>query len=685
MAMTPRHRRIFLYVTLGVAGLFTVLILALAFMDWDLLRGPLARTASAHSGRTVTIDGHLRVHLFSRTPNASIEGLRVANPPWEAQRPLLQLQKLEVQVDLRALLRGHLVLRRVAIEQPDLYLHQEASGRANWTDTNTAPTSATAAASKPFKLPAIRELVVDGGKVVLVDDPRKLHIEGTIEAHEQSGTQDPQAMHVQAQGTINSSPFTLDVSGGALLSVDPDHPYPFKLSMKAGRNEVSAEGQVLKPFDLAQIELQASARGPDLAQLYDLTKLALPNSPPYQLQAHISRDGQRITVRDIKGLLGGSDISGSVEVDVSHQRPALTANLNSNHLFMADLGALTGTRAAAAGTVAAQGPQAAPSAPAASPPAAPAATDSKLLFPDARLQVNRVRAMDADVQFKATSIEAGKVPFTKVNLHAKLKDGVLDLDPVQFTMPEGRLSGVINIDARQNVPAVRMDIRAVDVRLDQLKGSGPASAAPVGGVLEARAVIKGKGDSVHRLMADADGSLMAVIPHGDIREAFAQLTGVDLKGIGLLLTKNGDRAPIRCGVARFDVADGTASAKSIVLDTQNVLITGGGKVNLGTEALDLNIQGHPKKFHFVRVRAPVDIKGHLIKPSFQPDKVELVKQGGIAAALGTLLTPVAALLAFVDPGLAKDQDCSQLLSQAQGADGVTPTSVAPPTAATTVR
>jgi hypothetical protein len=30
-----------------------------------------------------------------------------------------------------------------------------------------------------------------------------------------------------------------------------------------------------------------------------------------------------------------------------------------------------------------------------------------------------------------------------------------------------------------------------------------------------------------------------------------------------------------------------------------------------------------------------------------------------------LLTPVAALLAFVDPGLAKDADCAALLAQAR--------------------
>ena len=158
-------------------------------------------------------------------------------------------------------------------------------------------------------------------------------------------------------------------------------------------------------------------------------------------------------------------------------------------------------------------------------------------------QANRVKAMDGDVTFNATDIQAGKVPMSQVNLHAILKDGVLALDPVQFVMPEGKLSGVIHIDARAPVPAVHMELRATDIRLDQLKGQGPASAAPLGGVVQARAVISGKGDSVHSLMSDADSRLVAVIPHGDIRAAFAELTGIDLKGIGLLLTKNEQRAP----------------------------------------------------------------------------------------------------------------------------------------------
>jgi hypothetical protein len=53
-----------------------------------------------------------------------------------------------------------------------------------------------------------------------------------------------------------------------------------------------------------------------------------------------------------------------------------------------------------------------------------------------------------------------------------------------------------------------------------------------------------------------------------------------------------------------------------------------------------------------------------MKPSFGVDVGSTVKQGAIAAALGTLITPFAAIVAFVDPGLAKDQNCAAMIAEA---------------------
>jgi len=56
-----------------------------------------------------------------------------------------------------------------------------------------------------------------------------------------------------------------------------------------------------------------------------------------------------------------------------------------------------------------------------------------------------------------------------------------------------------------------------------------------------------------------------------------------------------------------------------------------------------------------------------------------VAQAAVAAVLGVLATPAAALLAFVDPGLAKNADCSALLQQPQAKSAEHP---GPPRAST---
>ena len=596
----------------------------------------------------------MQVQIWSRTPTLSITNLQIGNPAWDKRECFVQIEHLQIQLDLPSLFRGQVVLRRVALVRPEIYLHREQSGRVNWTFENTAPSDDRAPA--PVKLPAIQNAVIDSGKLILVDEMGRLHVTGTIEAQESAASGDVRPLRIEGHGTLNNEPFQLDLSGGALLAISPDHPYPFTLNIQAGQHEIKVQGSVLKPFDLSGLEFNVAAKGPDLADLYYLTQMALPNTPPYQVQAHVVRAEQRFTVRDIKGLLGATDIGGTVDVDASHKRPAIVAQLISRHMFMKDLGAITGSR------VSGDPSRDSKSATARSQAGSQViAGDAARLFPDAHLQVNRVQGMDAELTFTASTVTAGAVPFTHVSVTAKLKDGVLTVHPARFDMPQGRLSGLVSIDTHLRPPRVHLDVRATDVELGQIKGKAPTATAPLGGIFQARASIDGRGDSVRNLMADANGTVTAIIPHGDIRAAFAELTGVDVaEGVGLLLKKPDDRALIRCGLAQFDVEDGTARADRLMMDTQNVLITGSGKVELGSEKLDLAIQGRPKKFRLVRLRSPIEIKGHLLKPKFELEPGHLARQGAIAAALGTVLTPLAAALAFVDPGLAKDQNCAQL-------------------------
>ncbi len=62
--------------------------------------------------------------------------------------------------------------------------------------------------------------------------------------------------------------------------------------------------------------------------------------------------------------------------------------------------------------------------------------------------------------------------------------------------------------------------------------------APFEGQLLGRIKMHGSGTSVHKTAADADGEITLVIPRGEMREALAELTGIDLsRGLGTHLDK----------------------------------------------------------------------------------------------------------------------------------------------------
>jgi hypothetical protein len=647
---------------LGIGILILLLVLALTFMDWNLFKHPVERAVSAHAGRAVRIGGDLRVHIWSWTPTITVNQLTVGNPPWEVRRPMLQVERLQISVKLLPLLKGDVILPRVELLKPNLYLHQDRSGRANWTFENKAPTNAPA--SGPTKIPAIRDLLVESGTLALADDIRKLKVNGTVEAHDTRSKADPTPFKIDGQGTLNDQPFALQVEGGPLLNLDPEHSYPFKLAMRAGDIRIQSDGKVLEPFNLGKLSLEVTLSGQDLADGFYLTQLALPNTPPFRLHVRIDRDGQRIAVRDIAGKVGASDLAGTLNIDATRKRPDVTGELTSNRLRLKDLAASLGTKYKPPGSLE-QRSGGADGTPAPNKKAPPVALDERL-FPDAKLQVERVRAMDADVRLHARSIQAGTVPIKELALHVKLDNGVLTLDPLTLEMPQGRLSGSARIDARENIPKVRLDARMRNIQLDQLKGKSPGAMPPLDGVMQARMLIRGSGDSLHQVMSDASGTLTLVVPKGDVRSAFAELTGINVaKGLGLLLKGDQDKAAVRCGVAEFGIHDGTMRAENIVFDTQNVKITGKGDIQLGPEELNLSIKGEPKKLRLARLRTPIEIKGHLLKPKFGVDAGSAIKQGAAAAALGALVTPLAAVLAFVDPGLAKDANCAQLLAGAK--------------------
>jgi uncharacterized protein involved in outer membrane biogenesis len=618
-----------------------------ALWDWNWFRGPIERMASARLHRQVTITGDLNADIWSWQPSATIDGVHIANPAWAGGQEMGNVRRIAVKIRLIPLLTGKVDLRVLRFERPNLALFADARGRRNWDFSDGRPQA-------PLKLPPIRDFVIKDGQLTYLDLHRKLRFKGVINAAEKIGA-DNKGFGLLGTGTINGAPFRMDVTGGPLLNIQRDRPYPFDAEIRAGDTYLSARGAVPEPFNLGQFYMTAAARGPDMAALFPLTGIALPNTPPYNLRGRLTRDGFTWRVDDLNGRVGDSDLAGALTVETGRKRLFLKANLKSNSLDFDDLGAVFGG----------------------SPAVGPGETASpeqraihaqlgaqQRLLPDTTLDVTRIRAMDADVTYKALSIRDAPVKLASGSAHVKLDDGLLRIDPVSLELPHGRVAGAVGLDARKAVPVTDVDLRLTNARIESLLPFQYQGSPPLTGALVGRARLRGAGNSLHKAFGAADGQVVVVAPGGEVRKAFAELAGTNVvKGLGLL--NKMDMTPVRCAVASFDTRAGVMRADNIVVDTGPVLIKGHGTINLDTERMDIHLRGHDKKFRLVRVLLPINAKGPISAPNLSVEPGSALAQGGSALALGALLSPLAAILPFVDAGLAKNADCAGLLAQAQ--------------------
>lgn len=643
--MSPRAR-----IGFSVAGVFVIaFILFVVLFDSNWLRGPIGAAASARLGRTVVIVGDLDIHPWSLKPRLEARDIRISQPTWvKAGGDMARIDRLAVQLSIPPLLAGRTVLPRLEITSPRVELIRLVDGRANWTFGDRK-------GGGGMKLPVIRRFIINDGRLVVHDSKRKTEFIGVVYTDERSTGARRGIFSLRGEGQLNGARFLASVTGDPLLHVSPDRPWPFKADVRAGTTHIVADARIIEPFNLGLFSGSVTLSGADLNDLYNLTGLTLPNTPPYRVSGRLTRSGTLYRLEKASGRIGDSDLAGEVTVETRGERPFLTADLRSRRLDFDDLGSLFG------------GPPSTRKGETASPEQQAMAgrlRGATRIFPEATLQVDRIRAMDAKVKYRAETVNAPNLPLTKVALDLVLKDGVLTGDPVALTFSRGSLAGLVRLDASQAVPRTDLDLRMSAARLEDWIRVRSQGRPVVEGQIVARAKLTGYGDSVRKAAASAGGTLTLVSPSGQVRQAFAELLGVNIsKGLLLLLSEDPRQTPIRCAVADFRLADGIARANRIVIDTGVVLVHGSGTVNLKAERLDLTLEGESKKPRLLRLFVPIHVDGPLRDPGYDLKTGGAVAQGGLAAVLSGLLSPLAAILPFVEPGLAEDLNCVALMAE----------------------
>jgi uncharacterized protein involved in outer membrane biogenesis len=643
----PSTRRRWPFVLLAVVGLLVAALAALSLAG-NLMRGPLERFVSARLDRPFKIHGGLGLRLLPPL-GVTVEGVELGNPPGVEGPPMLALERGTVRLSLLPLLRGRLEVQRAELVRPRVFLARDADGQANWNFEKLAEMAASPEKRPPP--PTVGRLHIEDGEVVLRDAVLPAELRLAI-ASAPAAADGREQVRIEGKGTLRKAPVTIDGTAGSPTSLaESRQPFPLRMEVRAGNTGASFDG-TFEPSRVGRIDGRAKLSGADLAELGSIARLPIPWTPRYAFAGRVTRESAVWTVHELEGTMGNSDIAGRVSLEEG-KPPRLRGELVSRRLDYRDLGGIVGLPPGGRPTQAASAAQRAE---------AERRKQSPRRLPDKTYDLQALRRLDAEVDFRATRFTATQLPLEGMAMHISLAGGALAVRPFGFSIAGGKVSGAMRVDARRDVMRASADltVRSVDVGR-----AFPALKPPRGatGKLTGRARLEASGNSVAALLGTLDGDVAMISAGGTASALTLVLSDLDLARAASLLVRGDESAAVHCVVGDFGAKQGVLALRTLVADTEVEKIEGRGQVDFRTERYDLQLAAHSKQ-PTLALQGPINVKGTFARPEVLPAVAPVAARLGAAVALGVVATPIAALIPLIDPGLAEDSDCAALIGAA---------------------
>ena len=656
MTTRKRHTLIWLGSIFGIAAI--ALAIFIATLDQNQAKEYISAGVSKATGRQLSINGDLKLDL-GWISSVSASQIQFENAGWSKHAQMAEIDNFDVQIDLWQLLtKFRLVLPTLTISQPKVILEKNAAGLANWEFSAAAAVTDAVVPQKRTGIPVIEKLVIKNAMLSFDNQETNTQIELKVSEAEGAGFLE-QPVKLRAEGTYQKLPVTIALDGGSYESLrSSKEPYPLRIDLGAGKLKAKIDGNLTEPLEMKGEDVSLDIQGDDMAKLYSLIHLVFPTTPPYRLKGHLKHDGNVWSFANFSGRVGDSDLSGNIRVDTAPKRPFMKADLVSNLLDFDDLaGFIGGKPGTAPGETASEEQK----------EQAAAEKNSDRIFPDQRYDLERLRAMDADVRLRAKKILAPKLPIDDLNATLILNDGVLSFAPATFGVANGRMEIFSTFDGSNRPSKVKIDarLRQLDLKRFLAESSfAEKTLGPIGG----RVVLTGTGESFRELMATASGNSFFVMSGGQISELLVELAGLNVAHALGVVVRGDKPIPIRCALLDLQGKNGQMAVQTLVFDTANSVISGEGNIDLQDEKVNIVVIPVPKNFSPLSLRSYIRVAGGFKNVSAFPDPIKTGTDSLFEKIFNVLTMLVLSPIQPRDLGLGKDADCDALIASVQKQD-----------------
>ena len=559
------------------------------------------------TGRTMSIAGDIRPSLYP-TLGVRADGVEVGNPAWVEDGPMLRAERLNIGVDLWALLSGAVRVQRFELVRPEIVLVSRADGVVSWDFSDGEGVSASEGEAAEdgggglggFSLDVAE---ISGGSLRFRDmaagtDIRAEELTLTLRLPSADGP-----ARLEGRGAMNGAAVSVEavIEGvGPLLEGELR---PVTLALDWAGGEAGFDGRVgLSPLGVdGAVALDATDLGPLLA----FAGQAAPDLPRGLGRDRLAVEGEftlasegTAHLRAARFTFDDNALAGDIDVIPGDDRPTIRAALTGGALNLSGLteGEGGGSDAPAS---ASQGWSRDP------------------------IDVSALHSADAEVALVLTGLDLGMMQLGAVDLRATLSSGRLVFDLRQISAYDGAITGQYVINGRGGL-SMGGDMRVADVRLnplltdfagwDRLEGSG---------TIDLNFLMVG--NDLNALINSLDGS-------GSLSFGEGAILGLDIGGMIRNLDTSyrgeGQRTVYESLTASFTMADGVVSNDDLLMAATFGELTGAGTISLGQQVLDYTIV--PRVIYGEGsdggLQVPLRISGYWGDPNYSLDLEALARQ-----------------------------------------------------------
>lgn len=582
-----------------VSGLIVLVLLALFLIPTQRIAQIAAQQFEAATGRSLIIAGDVSPSFYP-VIGASAEQVSISNADWAGDTPLLRAERMEIGLDLAALIRGDIQIERVILQAPMLDLRRNAQGQGNWEfdrarATPDSPAPDTETDDRRPRQVSLALAQIENGQMRFRDDgaqtdltldalAAELRLPALAGPATLSGTArlngQPLALSAQvtnAQSFLSGTVTALTLEG-RLAGAE------FAFDGRAGLENLTAEGRARADIPALRPLMQAlGTQGDEM----DATYLPL----GFQGQVTRTADGA-LYAREARLRAGGLRLSGAADLTPGRARPMLRGQFSGDVIDL---------RSADGGSGAAAGPQG---------------------WSRARIDASALGLVDAEIGLTLAGLRTDAVTLGATRLGVSIDNARAVADIHDAALFGGRLSGQLVANNRAGL-SVRADLRARNIALLPLL-TELADFRRLQGNADIDINLLGVGNSVDAIMNSLRGD-------GAIRFDQGEIIGLDLAGmlrnLDLSYMGEGTRTVYDSITGSFTVQDGVLRNDDLRLSASRLSVTGRGSVGIGARNLDYRIvpvalRGEDEEL----LRVPLMITGPWAEPRFRLDLEALARE-----------------------------------------------------------